>query len=423
MTEVLGATLPQSWSVTRIKNVVAYLSRGTAPDYVDEGSVRAISQAANQDGYIDWTRTRFHNCNGDPSKLKGHLKPEDIMVNSTGTGTLGRVGFFEGAPDSFPCMADGHVTIVRTDTDVAHPRFAYYWLHSQPFQDYIYSALIVGATNQIELNRERLSGAPFPLPSLAEQRRIADFLDAETARIDRLMGTRAAQVGLLEEREKIATQEAFGSCKSARRVRLKYLLSCKPRYGVLVPSFTDDGVPFIRVNDLTDLAGRVDAVAKIPYELSNQYRRTITHPKDLLLSVVGTMGRAAIVPPELVGANVARAVASLRPSPGVDPYLLAAWMSTPEFHRQAIDATGSDTAQPTLGMEDLANFSLHWPLDEQELTKLSSKLNEVKQAHTTLRFHLSRQLELLAERRQALITAAVTGQFDVSAASGRGVTE
>src|SRR5699024_5573029 len=185
---------------SRLKHVTSFLNRGTAPDYADEGSVRAVSQAANQPGGIDWERTRFHAYNRNPRSLRGYLYPSDIIINSTGTGTLGRVGFFREAPDAVPCMADGHVTIARANEAELNPRFAYYWLASAPFYRYIYAGLSVGATNQIELSRERLGDAPVPTPPLDEQRRIADFLDTETARIDRMVNTRTRQLGALRER-------------------------------------------------------------------------------------------------------------------------------------------------------------------------------------------------------------------------------
>lgn len=260
------------------------------------------------------------------------------------------------------------------------------------------------------------------LPSLTEQRSIADFLDAETSRIDRLVSLRSRQCALLEERTRIAMDGVFRD-PEYRPTRLKYLLSMRPRYGVLVPHFVDQGVRFIRVNDLLDLPGRASALAVIPESLSSQYPRTVTRSGDVLLSVVGTMGRAAVVPPELVGANIARAVASLRPADGIESMLIAAWLTTPSFFRQALDATGSDTAQPTLGMEDLANFVLSWPEDAESQQKLQSSIEELLRSRTALVRPLTRQSELLRERRQALITAAVTGQFDVSTASGRNVTD
>lgn len=415
---------PRHWTRGRIKNLIATSTNGTWGEDPSEhgGAVKCIraTDFNRQQRRVNIESAPLRKIG--PADLARHrLNKNDLIIEKSGGGEKQPVGMVALYDSRETAVCSNFCARIVPAAGVS-PKYLNY-VFQAGYSQGLTSSSIKQTTGIQNLDTNALYSNLWAYPAIEEQRRIADFLDAETARIDRITAPRAAQVELLEAREKIATEDAFKSCNSAKRIRLKYLLSCKPRYGVLVPSFTDDGVPFIRVNNLTDLAGRIDALAKIPYELSNQYRRTITRPRDLLLSVVGTMGRAAVVPPELAGANVARAVASLRPSPGINPHLLAAWMSTPDFHRQAFEATGSDTAQPTLGMEDLANFSLHWPLDEQELGELSNKLNEVKRAHTSVRFLLNRQLELLAERRQALITAAVTGQFDVSTASGRGVTE
>lgn len=191
MTSDLDIALPYTWSWSLLKHATTVLSRGTAPEYVDDGPVRAVGQAANQAIRLDWERTRFHDYRGNAKKLKGYLIPGDVLINSTGTGTLGRVGYFAGGPDSRPCVADGHITVARADPHVLDARYLYYWLSSRLFYDYVYSALVVGATNQIELNREKLATAPILAPPLREQRRIAGLLDAETSRLDRV---RALQV-------------------------------------------------------------------------------------------------------------------------------------------------------------------------------------------------------------------------------------
>ncbi|MDT3723793.1 restriction endonuclease subunit S [Streptomyces sp. DSM 41972] len=262
-----------------------------------------------------------------------------------------------------------------------------------------------------------------PLPPLEEQRRIADFLDAETARIDKLVALRDRQIRLAQEGRASSLNHTFKR-ETHSATRLKHLLATRPRYGVLVPQFVEgDGVRFIRVNDLLDLSGRANSLRRIPHTLSSQYARTITRPGDVLLSVVGTMGRSAIVPPELEGANIARAVASLRPATDVSAELVAAWLTTPDFIRQAVIATSSDTAQPTLGMEDLANFRLSWPSSPSAQRDLLHEVRAIQRHGNRLVRAFQAQSRLLAERRQALITAAVTGQFDVTTASGRNVTE
>ena len=260
-----------------------------------------------------------------------------------------------------------------------------------------------------------------PLPSIAEQRRIADFLDTETARINALENARSTQIELLAAYEQSMLDEVFRDLKSGSATQLKHLFAVRSRYGVLVPQFVEGGVPFIRVNDLQDLEGRADQLRTIPPELSSQYARTVVRPGDLLVSVVGTLGRAAIAPDRLAGANIARAVCSVRVAPNVEVELVQAWLRTTAFQNQALVATSTDTAQPTLGMEDLGNFHLVWPSDPTERQQLLIRIASVQESLTRLRERLARQRTVLAERRQALITAAVTGQIDVSTASGRGV--
>ncbi|WP_181778853.1 restriction endonuclease subunit S [Pseudonocardia pini] len=396
--------------------MTTFLNRGVAPNYIDEGAVRVIGQAANQDSGLDWSRTRFHSPDGKGVDLQGLLIDGDSLINSTGTGTLGRVGYFEKGPDSRPCVADGHVTISRSNQAVLDSRFQYYWLASSAFNEYALSSLVVGATNQIELNRDRLASALILLPSLVEQRRVAAFLDVETRRVDSLLDLRSRQLKAGAARRRRAVEGLYEKQRSVTRI--KYLLRSKPRYGVLVPQFVDEGVPLIRIGDLASLSGRVSELRRIPEALSQQYPRTVIQVDDVLVSVVGTLGRSIVASAELIGANVNRPLAILRVAKDVAPALLSAWMSTGMFADQAAMATASDSAQPTLGMEDLGNFTIAWPRSVDEQSAAVRELQEIDEEFATLSAALERQQLLLAERRRALITAAVTGQIDVSTARG-----
>jgi type I restriction enzyme S subunit len=83
----------------------------------------------------------------------------DILVNSTGTGTLGRVGLVEGlSVDSIPVLvADGHVTVIRVSPQAVSPAFLTYLLTTSAFMDLANECLAIGSTNQMELGRESLS--------------------------------------------------------------------------------------------------------------------------------------------------------------------------------------------------------------------------------------------------------------------------
>ncbi|MFY1678819.1 restriction endonuclease subunit S [Streptomyces sp. WMMC905] len=446
MSSVLGISLPGEWSSAPLKHVTTYLNRGSVPTYVDEGAVRAIGQAANQATGIDWTRTRFHDFSGDPRRLKGFLRPNDLLINSTGTGTLGRVGYFRESPDGLPCVADSHVTIARAKISELDSRFMYYWLNSRPFQEFMYAALVVGATNQIELNRDRLGDASVPLPGLKEQHRIADFLDAETARIDRLVDLRRLQLLRLEERAYAAVSEILipgilGFSQSSGPwpwlpamaddrplVRLGYV--CRLQNGLTVDSKRDlagDVVtrPYLRVANVQTGHVDLDSVVEItvPRHISN---RTSLRPGDVLMTEGGDLdklGRGTVWRGELPDCLHQNHVFALRPEPDrLDGDYLA--LMTRTLHgRCYFESTGSRTTNlASTNSSKIMSFPIPLPsvAAQRALADEAQAVIDNSQAAKQL---LERQLGLLSERRQALITAAVTGQFDVSTASGRNTTE
>ncbi|WP_202551550.1 restriction endonuclease subunit S [Streptomyces sp. SID8352] len=429
MSSVLGISLPGEWSSAPLKHVTTYLNRGSAPTYVDEGPVRAVSQAANQNAGLDWTRTRFHDFNGDPRKLKGFLRPDDVLINSTGTGTLGRVGYFDQSPDGLPCMADSHVTVARSTRGKLDPRFMYYWLSSRPFQGFVHAALVVGATNQIELNRDRLGDAPVPLPEIEEQCRIAAFLDVETARIDRLVILQRSVLRKIDERE--ATQldleidelvERHGAVP-LRRFLLGVDQGTSPQCDA-VPA-ADDEWGVLKVSCLRP-GNFVPAENKRLPEGTEPDSISEVREGDLLIVRANTpqlVGSTAVVPKVRRRLLLSDKIFRVR----LDDRLSADFVAAIARGRRirALCSAGSNGAS-----QSMANIRFEevkaWPMPAVGPGAQADFVAKVANGRAVLdKLHprIERQLALFAERRQALITAAVTGQFDVSTASGRNVTE
>jgi type I restriction enzyme S subunit len=267
------------------------------------------------------------------------------------------------------------------------------------------------------LSREASYSVGLPqVPSLDQQRRIADFLDDQVALLDRAIDLRQQQNALFRERINAELAHLYVADRhSYRRVRLQDLLVQSPCYGVLVPDFVDEGVPFIRVSDLPALERRQVPLARIAVFQSVEYRRTVVAAGDLLTSVVGTLGTASVVPPEATGANVARAVCRLRPLASVPPWFLRGWLATPQYLALAQQATGSGTAQATLNMGDLAKFPIWVPRNGAFEGAASAARHLIEEGDRVAAL-LDHGAHLLLERKQALITVAVTGQFDVTTA-------
>lgn len=259
-----------------------------------------------------------------------------------------------------------------------------------------------------------LAELPIPVPSLDYQRRVCDFLDRETARIDTVIEEQQRLVDVLRERRSAVLSAAFKLGPSTATTKVGRLLSARPSYGVLVPRYVDetDGVPFIRVGNLLNFAKERPLLAIAP-EQSNEYSRTKIGGGEVLLGVVGKMGQAVVAPHWLAGANVARAVAVLRCRDAAVAPLLCAWLGSNEFLRQAELATSGDSIQPTLGMKDLARFDISLPTHPHASADLTGQMANIDM----LIAETERFIELVGERRAALITAAVTGQIDVREAA------
>jgi len=345
------------------------------------------------------------------------LGDDDICINSTGTGTLGRVALLSKHERNGPrLVADGHVTLLRANRNVVEPRFLCYLLSTQAFYGLANACLAVGSTNQMELGRDAIRTLGISIPSLQQQRRIVEVLDHELERIDQLIQELAAMLALLGERFAAERGKRFGSEPGWP---LKHLLARPMAYGVLVPRFVErgQGVRMLRIMNLTERGEIVtDEAAHIEVALSEEYQRTIVRSGDLILSVVGTMGRSAVVGEEATGSNLNRPMARLQPHPEIPSRLLWHWTKSPQFMDLARLATGWGTAQPTLNLGDLANFRVGLPSDKREWPTLLSELEEGAQTLYACEDEIRHQTLLLNEHKQSMVTAAVTGGV---AAAGR----
>ena len=142
--------LPPHWEVKKLKYVADFISRGNSPTYAETSEIKVINQACVFPDNLRLDKVKFQEETLVES-WKGFLQCGDILVNSTGTGTLGRVGIFQESDSVY--IADGHVSIVRDKKKRFVPHFVFYLLSTR--QDRITAEAAEGATNQIEWQRIR----------------------------------------------------------------------------------------------------------------------------------------------------------------------------------------------------------------------------------------------------------------------------
>jgi restriction endonuclease S subunit len=196
--------IPSHWKITRLKNVFDYVSRGDTPSYVDSSRVKVINQACVQNMNLVLDNVKF-NEETDISDFKGRVQKNDLLMNSTGTGTLGRIGLFSRENHS-EYFVDSHITILRNTKGGIIPKFYFYYFSDK--QDMITELASEGATNQIELQREKLRNFFIPVPPLREQIQIVSDLDTRLSMIDEFLAQKQRFIDLLREQKQALINEA-----------------------------------------------------------------------------------------------------------------------------------------------------------------------------------------------------------------------
>ena len=172
--------VPSSWVWTTLGEICIFLSRGKSPKYKDDDRTYPVfAQKCNlKEGGISLEQARFIDPNTiDKWAEEYKLKTGDILINSTGTGTVGRTRLFnESCLGDYPFVVpDSHVSVVRTHDEILS-EFIYAYISSNFVQQYLEENL-AGSTNQKELYIGVLDNLNIPLPPYKEQKRIADEIE------------------------------------------------------------------------------------------------------------------------------------------------------------------------------------------------------------------------------------------------------
>lgn len=170
--------------------------------------------------------------------------------------------------------------------------------------------------------------------------------------------------------------------------------------------YTDDGILFIRSQNVYDSGLRLDDVVCIPAFIDDEMQHTRVQPNDVLLNITGaSIGRSCVVPSHFYAANVNQHVCLIRPSKIHSNYLAYAVKSW--LGKCQIDEAQTGAAREGLNFEQISNFRITVPpLPEQE--KIAAFLDYECGRMDLLIEKQERLIELLKEKRQAVISHAVT---------------
>ena len=379
-----------------------WIRKGETPVRSDHG-VPVVTQACVQRGklFVD----NGYTTNDEPSDLF-FSSAGDLLINSLGTGTVGRVCL----NDAGRLAVDSNVLVVKPNSD-SDGRYLAYSLQTSACVELLEEVLPVGATNQRSLRPETLGMIEIPDRPLPEQRAIADYLDTETARIDALIAKKQRMIELFRERCRGVIDNEIGPFQ--RTVQLRRLvcdLTSGPRgWAELVG---ETGAPFLRITNISRSSIELDMhdVLRVNPPSTPESRRARTKAGDVLVSITADIGSVGVVSNELAGSFFSQHVARVTPL-ACDSTWLAYAIKATEAQVQ-LDAGQYGGTKTQLALGDVAGLrvpDVGMVQQRAAAARIQAAISRLQRAEQAL----VSQIVLLREHRQALITAAVTGELEV----------
>lgn len=285
------------WHTKKLGEVCSFLNRGISPKYIDDGGVCVLNQKCIRDHRVSYEPARRHDHVAKNVSDQRFIQIGDVLVNSTGTGTLGRVAQVLEEPIE-PTTVDSHVTIVRPEKDKFFTSFFGYMLQ---FIEEKIKESGEGCGGQTELARSVLSEkfqVSYP-DSLTDQERIVSMLDEAFKSIDESINNTEKNIANAKE---VFDSSVLATLKQGEKEwtskRLSELCniarggSPRPIQDFLTTS--SEGINWIKIGDATGGGKYIYQTAEkiIPAGAS---RSRMVHEGDFLLSNSMSFGHPYIL--------------------------------------------------------------------------------------------------------------------------------
>jgi type I restriction enzyme S subunit len=334
----------------------------------------------------------------------------DLLVAEGGD--VGRCEFVSDCPDSAIIQNSLHRVRAATELDLRFIRYSLEAAYSSGWLSVLTNRSTFG-----HLTGEKLKALGVPWPDTERRGRVVALLDAETARIDALITKKLELVKLLKER---ATTEVEATIRQLvaewGEVRLRFAVQEVTVGIVVTPAawYADDGVPALRGANV--LPGRIDLtdLVRITLEGNLVHLKSVLHAGDVVVVRTGQTGAAAVVPPSLDGANCIDLVV-IRVGPRVDAEFLQHVLNS-DWAQKHIDKHSVGAIQSHFNVGAMKELPI--PLAPASVQReVADRLGAIVERIDGICERLSQHIGLLVEHRQALITAAMTGELDIPGAA------
>lgn len=298
--------------------------------------------------------------------------------------------------------------------------------------------LYINGSTRDKLTQDNMKNIAVSMPaSVEEASSIVASLELETARIDGLVSKKTRFIELLrEKRQALITHAVTKGLDPNVKMKdsgVEWLGQVPVHWGILpikhivatpitdgpheTPDFVDKGIPFVSAEAIS--SGRINFEkirGYITEEAHRQYSEKY-HPQrgDIFMIKSGaTTGITAIVETD-IDFNIWSPLAVIRCGARSDPHFVLSYMRSRNF-QDAIELNWNYGTQQNIGMGVIGDLAITVPPFEEQI-EIASRIDSQTTRLDTLINKTERSIELLKERRSALITAAVTGQIDLREAA------
>ncbi len=395
-----------TWHEVTLGNACQFINRGISPSYIESGGVAVLSQKCVRDHAVSFELGRRHDATQKKVSPERLVRAGDVLVNSTGTGTLGRVAQLRQAPTE-PTTVDSHVTIVRPADALFAPEFFGYALVA--IEEQIQGGG-EGCGGQTELSRAKLAETyriRFP-EELDEQRRIVAILDEAFEGIATAKAN--AEKNLQNARELFASSLARAFSERDNLVPLADIAIEITDGDHMPPPKAKTGIPFITISNIVKRTRQLDFTDTflVPPEY---FARLKPNRKPRRGDVLYTVTGATLGIPVLVDHDeefcFQRHIALVRPAPNTSSAWLDYALASPQVFAQAtLGATGA--AQKTVSLSVLRGIRVprHSPPQQARIVEglkvLAGETNKLDDIFTA-------KAAALDELKKSLLHQAFTG--------------
>ncbi|MCK9413012.1 MAG: N-6 DNA methylase [Prolixibacteraceae bacterium] len=370
----------------RLGNITTLIARGKSPKY-GKSDVQIIKSGQAR-GYYEFDFSEKHFVSEEFILDERKLQRKDLLLNSSGVGTAGRVTYFDLEGDF---VVDGHISILRFNQNVIIPKYALIVFGAIGFKTL--EGLALGQSGQIEMSNETIVNFKIPLPPKVIQETIVSEIEI----LETLEKNTVAQVSSLQLEINSIIKNTTGPQIKLEEVTIKIGSGATPLGGKGV--YENTGISFVRSQNIYDSGFVENGLVFINQEQAEKLNNVAVEKNDILFNITGaSIARCCLVPEKYLPARVNQHVSIIRLNEKALPKYVQLILVSDEYKNKLLEIGDGATSREAITKSQLENFKIPLPnLDTQKQIVQQREMLETQIAD------LQKQIDLIPKQKEQIL--------------------